>query len=86
MRIVEEWNGGANIAQSHYRLVCHDDGRYETQILIKPQNGIEPQYRELGRFEHLKAQQLAAHFTIDDKERIERREIRNEFVSRLKRA
>lgn len=83
MRIVAEWEGGASVTQSHYRVVCDDDAdatRYEIQILA----GSE--YRELSRFEHLKAQQIAVHIILDDKERVERRVIRDEFMRRLKRA
>jgi len=91
MRIVEQWSGGASISQSRYRVVCDDDnedgsGAYEVQILINNAHDNEPQYSPLGRFEHLKAQQVAAHFILDDKERVERREIRDEFMRRLKRA
>ena len=91
MRIVEQWSGGASISQTQYRIVCDDDsedgsGKYEIQIRISNTFNNESQYRSLGRFEHLKAQQLAAHFILDDKERIERREIRNAFMQKLRRA
>jgi hypothetical protein len=86
MRIVEQWIGGASISQSHYRVIINDDDTYEIQIQSKNRLENEPEYRALGKFEHLKAQQIAAHFILDDKERVERREIRDEFMRKLKRA
>lgn len=81
MRIVHEWSGGSSVSQSYYRVVCDDAAaKYEIQILVNSE------YQELTRFEHLKAQQIAAHIILDDKERVERRAIRNEFMRRLKRA
>ena len=93
MRIVEQWSGGSSISQSHYRVIYHDGdyytggaGTYEIQIRIENRLPNKPEYRTLSRFEHLKAQQIGAHLILDDKERIERREIRDEFMRKLKRA
>lgn len=86
MRIVEQWSGGSSISQSHYRVIINDDSAYEIQIQLKTHTETEPEYRQLEKFEHLKAQRVAAHFILDDKERVERRQIRDEFMRKLKRA
>lgn len=68
-RVVAEWTGGAVLQRRFaYRVVQGEDGRYELEV--RPLLPGMP-FAVVGRFEHLAAHRLAAHFIIEDKERLE---------------
>jgi len=72
-RVVTAWTGGGSAhRQFSYRVVQLGDGSYVLEV--KPLLPGEWEFRAAGRFEHLLAHRLAAHFIIEDKERLARQE------------
>lgn len=68
-RVVVEWTGGAVLQRRFaYRVVQGEDECYKLEV--RPLLfGVA--FAPAGRFEHLAAHRLAAHFIIEDKERLE---------------